>query len=99
MMMKMMAARHHGGCARGSGPFRCGGGPMMMAASATSNDRIYEDKSNREYHVSIDIPGVKLNNMTLTVEDNGQVLQLTATRSGTNGRVERRFALGSDVDT
>lgn len=104
-MMKMMAAHQRGGC--GGSSFRCGPGSMNFPTERM----VYEDKANHAYHVSIDLPGVKANNMTLTVEENGQVLRLTATRNRIVGfhnedkqgeapqnKIERRFALGSDVD-
>ena len=74
--------------------------------SSCSDLRVHED--NEKYTVSIDVPGIKREDLTIQVEetkDNGRVLALTGLRKMKQGssesevKLERRFSLGDDVDT
>jgi HSP20 family protein len=74
---------------------RAGGGRGMVARPAL---RIRETED--AYHVSADVPGVPLENVT--VEAHGQVLRFTATRiddpGGGPARYEQTLSLPQDID-
>eukprot|EP00980_Cylindrotheca_fusiformis_P000223 scaffold52_cov183-Cylindrotheca_fusiformis.AAC.2 len=64
--------------------------------------QIQEDE--KSYSFSVDVPGVKAEDMKMELVDNNQALHLSGGRKFKNGdtveetKFERRFTIGSDVD-
>jgi HSP20 family protein len=64
---------------------------------------IHED--DEKYSIAIDVPGVKSEDMTIKLEENGQVLNLSGGRKIKKGddtvsefKFEKRFTIGDNVD-
>lgn len=65
--------------------------------------QVHEDE--KAYSIAIDVPGVKVDEMTMQLEDDNQVLHLSGGRKFQRGdavtetKFDRRFTIGRNVDT
>jgi HSP20 family protein len=61
-------------------------------------------ETDDKYHVAVDVPGIKASDMTVDLEDNGNVLSISGARKVTkNGessetKFVKRFTIGSNID-
>ncbi|KAL3778056.1 hypothetical protein ACHAW5_011127 [Stephanodiscus triporus] len=70
-----------------------------------SSPRYKVTESDKEFRLSVDVPGVKQDDMTIELENDGRVLRMSggrrsgadASREGYN--FDGRFALGKNLDT
>jgi HSP20 family protein len=87
--------------------------PVIRHADRQFNDMVlrhsspgYEINENEEkYEISMDLPGVKASEMTAQLEEDGRVLHVSGGRKiekdgkTTETKFEKRFTIGSNVDT
>lgn len=74
-----------------------------MLTRSSPGYEIHED--DKQYTIAIDVPGVKPEDMTIKLEENGRVLHLSGGRKVKQGdkvsetKFVKRFTIGHNVDT
>ena len=74
-----------------------------MLTRSSPGYEIHED--DKQYTIAIDVPGVKMEDMTIKLEENGRVLHLSGGRKIKRGdkvsetKFVKRFTIGHNVDT
>ena len=75
----------------------------MILRRSSPGYEIHED--DQKYSIAIDVPGVKSEDMSIKLEENGTVLQLSGGRKVKRGndvsetKFVKRFTIGDNVDT
>ena len=75
----------------------------MILTRSSPGFEIHED--DHKYSIAIDVPGVKVDDMEIKLEDNGRVLHLSGGRKVKKGdqvsetKFVKRFTIGENVDT
>mmetsp|Transcript_27474 Transcript_27474/g.40601 ORF Transcript_27474/g.40601 Transcript_27474/m.40601 type:complete len:160 (-) Transcript_27474:232-711(-) len=76
--------------------------PSMVLKHSSPCYEIHEDE--KQFMISVDVPGVKASDMKVQVEHGGKLLRLSGGRKVKDGnqvtesRFEKSFTIGSDID-